>query len=41
MAKRDTGVGSKNINKKGPHKTKKRLAIKSEMLTKKALKNHK
>jgi hypothetical protein len=32
MAKRDTGVGSKNKNKKSPHKTAKRLATKYERL---------
>ena len=32
MAKRNTGVGSKNKNKKPPHKTAKRLAAKHEML---------
>jgi hypothetical protein len=34
MAKRDTGVGKKK--KSRSHKTKKRLAIKREMLAKKA-----
>jgi hypothetical protein len=34
MAKRSTGVGSKQ--KSSPHKTKKRLAIKSQMLKDKA-----
>ncbi|MGH7203811.1 MAG: hypothetical protein ACREHC_05200 [Candidatus Levyibacteriota bacterium] len=33
MAKRDTGVGSKNKNKKSPHKTKKRLTIKYARLS--------
>jgi hypothetical protein len=36
MAKRSTGVGSKK--KSHPHKTQKRLAIKREMLAKKASK---
>jgi hypothetical protein len=33
MAKRDTGVGSKAKRQIGPHKTKKRLAIKLARLT--------
>ena len=32
MAKRNTGVGSKNKNKKSPHKTQKRLLAKREKL---------
>jgi len=39
MAKRDTGVGKKK--KTHSHKTKKRLAIKREMLAKKASKRRK
>lgn len=39
MAKRSTGVGK--MKKTSSHKTKKRLAIKAEMLTKKAEKNKK
>lgn len=39
MAKRDTGVGKKK--KSRSHKTKKRLAIKREMLAKKASKKRK
>lgn len=39
MAKRSTGVGSKK--KSHPHKTKKRLAIKKEMLAEKASKRRK
>ncbi|HVA97143.1 MAG TPA: hypothetical protein VND99_05805 [Candidatus Acidoferrales bacterium] len=39
MAKRNTGVGSKNKNKIHPHKTQKRLAAKREMLALKASKN--
>jgi hypothetical protein len=31
MSKRDTGIGAKN-DKKSPHKTKKRLAAKREMI---------
>jgi hypothetical protein len=38
MAKRQTGVGSKNKKKTPPHKTKKRLAIKSAMLQERAAK---
>ena len=41
MAKRNTGVGSKNKNKIRPHKTQKRLAAKREMLAKKAAKRRK
>jgi len=41
MAKRDTGVGSKNKNKKSPHKTQKRLAAKRELLAKIATKRRK
>ncbi|CAN5165028.1 hypothetical protein BH09PAT1_BH09PAT1_6640 [soil metagenome] len=32
MAKRATGLGKKNQNKKGPHKTKKRLEAKYALL---------
>jgi hypothetical protein len=39
MAKRATGVGSKKQNH--PHKTKKRLAAKREMLAQKASKGRK
>jgi len=39
MAKRDTGLGKKK--KSRSHKTKKRLAIKYEMLAKKASKRRK
>lgn len=39
MAKRSTGVGSKNKDKKPPHKTAKRLAIKAAMLAEKKSKS--
>lgn len=39
MAKRDTGVGK--MKRTHSHKTKKRLAIKYEMLAQKASKKHK
>ena len=41
MAKRATGVGSKTKNKKGPHKTAKRLAAKAAHLTTLAAKRKK
>jgi len=39
MGKRETGVG--NMKKSHSRKTKKRLAIKREMLAKKAIRRHK
>jgi len=39
MAKRDTGLTNKN--KKHPHKTQKRLALKREKLAEKTKKSHK
>jgi len=41
MAKRDTGLSAKRRKTSRSHKTKKRLAIKREMLAKKASKKRK
>ena len=41
MAKRDTELSAKRRKKSSPHKTKKRLAIKREMLAKRASKKRK